>query len=60
MMVGMTGIARSSTRVSVKGELWNAHTADGEPLRAGEEVVVEDVEGGLTLRVRPVGVEVHA
>jgi membrane protein implicated in regulation of membrane protease activity len=31
--------------VSLRGELWQAHTADGEPLVPGEHVRVEDVEG---------------
>jgi membrane-bound serine protease (ClpP class) len=52
-MVGAPGIARSGNVVSVKGELWNAHCATGEPLEAGEEIVVEAVESGLTLLVRP-------
>jgi membrane-bound ClpP family serine protease len=37
--------------VSVKGELWQAHSADGEPLASGDAVVVEDVDG-LQLVVR--------
>jgi membrane-bound serine protease (ClpP class) len=52
-MVGKHGYARGRDVVSVAGELWTAHTASGEPLRPGEEIVVEDIEGGLTLRVRP-------
>jgi membrane-bound serine protease (ClpP class) len=52
-MVGRHGYARGSDVVSVAGELWTAHTADGEPLTPGEEVVVEEIESGLTLRVRP-------
>jgi membrane-bound ClpP family serine protease len=57
-MVGMQGVARGSDVVSAKGELWNAHTTTGEPLMPGEEVVVEEIESGLTLRVRPA--RVHA
>jgi len=57
-MVGLPGVARGGNVVSVKGELWNAHSATGEPLEPGEEIVVEAVEGGLTLRVRPA--RVHA
>jgi membrane-bound serine protease (ClpP class) len=52
-MVGIQGVARGGNVVAVRGELWTAHTTDGEPLMPGEEVVVEGVEGGLTLRVRP-------
>jgi membrane-bound serine protease (ClpP class) len=52
-MVGLHGYARGNDVVSVEGELWNAHTATGEPLTPGEEVVVEEIESGLTLRVRP-------
>ncbi len=52
-MIGMRGIARGSGVVAVNGELWNAHLANGEPLAPGAEVVVEAVEGGLTLLVRP-------
>lgn len=57
-MVGLTGIARSATTVAVRGELWNAHSLTGEPLAPGQEVLVEAVEGGLTLLVRPT--QVHA
>jgi membrane-bound serine protease (ClpP class) len=57
-MVGLPGVARGGNVVSVKGELWNAHSATGEPLEPGEEIVVEAVEGGLMLRVRPA--RVHA
>ncbi len=59
-MVGMQGVARGSDVVSVRGELWNAHSATGEPLLPGEEVVVEEIESGLTLRVRPARVHVPA
>jgi membrane protein implicated in regulation of membrane protease activity len=59
-MVGKHGYARGSDVVSVAGELWTAHTASGEPLRPGEEVVVEEIEGGLTLRVRPADTVVPA
>jgi len=52
-IVGKHGYARGSDVVSVAGELWTAHTATGEPLTPGEEVVVEELESGLTLRVRP-------
>jgi membrane-bound serine protease (ClpP class) len=59
-MIGLPGVVRARNVVAVKGELWNAHTATGEPLEPGEEVVVEAVEGGLTLRVRPARVQVPA
>jgi len=39
--------------VFVSGELWRAHTADGEPLVVGEHVEVEAVGEGLALSVRP-------
>jgi membrane-bound serine protease (ClpP class) len=51
-MVGLPGIVRGGNVVAVRGELWNAHSATGEPLEPGEEIVVEAVEGGLTLLVR--------
>ncbi|MGH3029058.1 MAG: NfeD family protein, partial [Gaiellaceae bacterium] len=38
----------------VKGELWQAQSADGEPLATGEAVVVEEVDG-LQLVVRHAG-----
>jgi membrane-bound serine protease (ClpP class) len=56
-MIGMTGVVRGGGVVAVRGELWNAHSASGEPLAPGEEVVVEAVEGGLTLLVRPATVQ---
>ncbi len=52
-MIGLHGVARGATVVAVKGELWNVHSTAGVPLEAGEEVVVEAVESGLTLLVRP-------
>jgi membrane-bound serine protease (ClpP class) len=59
-MIGLPGVVRGGNVVAVRGELWNAHTATGEPLQPGEEVVVEAVEDGLTLRVRPAHVHAHA
>jgi membrane-bound serine protease (ClpP class) len=54
-VVGLHGIVGRDGYVLVRGERWRAH-ADGEgPLAAGDEVEVEAVEDGLTLRVRPVG-----
>jgi membrane-bound serine protease (ClpP class) len=43
-LTGKTGIVRRGGLVSVKGELWQARSADGEPLMTGESVVIEDVE----------------
>jgi membrane-bound serine protease (ClpP class) len=55
-MIGAPGVVRSRLdpigHVFVKGALWRAHTADDRPLEAGEEVVVEAIDG-LTLTVRP-------
>ncbi|HST25548.1 MAG TPA: nodulation protein NfeD [Gaiellaceae bacterium] len=59
-MVGLHGIVRGGNVVVVRGELWNANSSDGQPLVPGEEVVVETVEGGLTLRVRSAGVHAPA
>jgi membrane-bound serine protease (ClpP class) len=59
-MIGLPGVVRTGNVVAVKGELWNAHTSTGEPLEPGEEVVVEAVEGGLTLLVRRARVQVPA
>jgi membrane-bound serine protease (ClpP class) len=57
-IVGQHGTARGADVVVVRGELWTAHSTDDEPLHPGEDVVVEGVEHGLTLRVRPL--RVHA
>ena len=59
-MIGQTGVARSAGTIAVRGEIWNAHSLSGDPLTPGEEVVVEAVEGGLTLLVRPARVPAHA
>ncbi len=59
-MVGLPGIVRGGDVVAVRGELWNARSTTGEPLEPGEEVVVEAVEDGLELLVRPARVQVHA
>lgn len=59
-MIGLPGVVRAGNVVAVRGELWNAHSSTGEPLAPGETVVVEEVEGGLTLRVRPSRVQVPA
>lgn len=52
VLVGMPGVVRRGGWVHANGELWRATSVGGEPLREGERVVVEDVDG-LTLRVRP-------
>ena len=53
-IVGEYGRVRRDGYVLVHGELWRARALDGEPLRAGDAVVVEAVEDGLALLVRPV------
>jgi membrane-bound serine protease (ClpP class) len=54
-LVGKSGVVRESVAptglVFVNGELWRARTVD-KPLRRGEEVVVDEVEDDLVLRVR--------
>ena len=50
-IVGAEGVVRRDGLVFVNGELWRAHAENGEPLRSGERVQVEGVEG-LELRVR--------
>jgi membrane-bound serine protease (ClpP class) len=45
LLVGTEGVVRQSGMVSLRGELWQAHAADGAPLVPGEHVRVEDVEG---------------
>lgn len=52
-LVGAVGVVRRGDLVFVKGELWHARSADGQPLVSGQQVVVEAVEGGLTLVVQP-------
>ena len=37
----------------MNGELWRARSADGQPLRTGAGVTVEDIEDYLVLDVRP-------
>ena len=51
-LVGAAGVVRRGGLVAVKGELWQAKSADGEPLATGDAVVVEEVEDGLRLLVR--------
>jgi membrane-bound serine protease (ClpP class) len=54
-LVGTAGVVRHGGLVAIKGELWQAQSADGEPLTTGETVVVEEVEDGLRLVVRHAG-----
>jgi membrane-bound serine protease (ClpP class) len=51
-IVGAHGVVRRDGMVFVNGELWRARTADGDPLRTGDAVQVEGVDG-LELVVRP-------
>jgi membrane-bound serine protease (ClpP class) len=50
-LVGGEAIVRRADLVSVNGELWRAHTADGSPLVPGEHVRVQAVEDDLRLVV---------
>ena len=50
-LVGAEGEVRREGLVAVRGELWQAQPADGEPLRPGDRVRVESVDG-LVLTVR--------
>ncbi len=52
--VGTSGVVRNGGLVFVNGELWRARTESGEPLRQGDEVEVERLDG-LELVVRPRG-----
>jgi membrane-bound serine protease (ClpP class) len=52
-MVGETGVVRTDTMAFVRGELWQIEPANGEPLRPGDRVEVDDVQG-LRLRVHRV------
>ncbi len=56
-LVGQVGIVRKPLDpeglVFVHGELWRAEST-GDPIRAGESVLVESIRDGLLLRVRPV------
>jgi membrane-bound serine protease (ClpP class) len=53
-VVGTSGVVRNGGLVFVNGELWRARSEGGEPLRQGDEVEVERIEG-LELVVRPRG-----
>jgi membrane-bound serine protease (ClpP class) len=59
-MLGQHGVVRGANAVSVRGELWNAVSASGEPLVPGDEVVVEGFDGSLTVVVAPARAAVHA
>jgi membrane-bound serine protease (ClpP class) len=52
-LIGEEGLAKTdiqeSGKVFVQGEIWNARS--DEPIRAGEKVLIEKVEG-LILKVR--------
>jgi len=50
-IVGEVGEARRDDMVFVHGELWRARTADGMPLRPGEQVRVSGVDPELVLEV---------
>jgi membrane-bound serine protease (ClpP class) len=52
MIAGALGEVRRGGLVFVNGELWQARTTGGEPLRPGERVRVESLDG-LTLTVHP-------
>jgi membrane-bound serine protease (ClpP class) len=54
-MVGSHGVVRRGGYVLAHGELWRARPVDGGELVPGEEVLVERVDDGLVLGVRPVG-----
>jgi membrane-bound serine protease (ClpP class) len=53
-VAGAHGVVRGNGMVFVNGELWRARSEAGEPLRQGDEVEVERMEG-LELVVRPRG-----
>jgi membrane-bound serine protease (ClpP class) len=56
-LVGEVGLVRKTLDptglVFVHGEIWRAEALDG-PISAGASIVVEGIEDGLVLRVRPV------
>jgi len=58
-MVGAQGRVGRYGKVAVKGELWQARDAEGEPLQPGDEVEVVDTEG-LSLVVRHTGTRMPA
>jgi membrane-bound serine protease (ClpP class) len=62
-LVGQVGLVRKTLNpagtVFVHGELWQARS-EGEPIRTGQTVVVEGIEDGLVLVVRPAEAAVPA
>jgi membrane-bound serine protease (ClpP class) len=50
-LIGAPAVVRQDGYVAVRGELWRARSLDGQPLRPGDRVRVEDVNG-LVLGVR--------
>jgi membrane-bound serine protease (ClpP class) len=50
-LVGAPAVVRQDGYVAVRGELWRARSVDGQPLRPGDRVRVEDING-LVLSVR--------
>jgi membrane-bound serine protease (ClpP class) len=52
-IVGEVGEYRGSGLVFVNGELWRARVANGEPLKQGQKVRVDNVDPGLVLDVEP-------
>jgi membrane-bound ClpP family serine protease len=52
-IVGEIGEYRGSGLVFVNGELWRARVPEGEPLKQGQKVRVDNVEPGLVLDVEP-------
>jgi membrane-bound serine protease (ClpP class) len=57
-LVGAVGQVRRDGLVSIRGELWQAHTEDEAPLDAGDDVEVVGVEG-IALVVRPAREPAH-
>ncbi len=51
LLVGEDAEVRGDGLVSLNGELWRAHRADGRPLLRGDRVKVEGIEDGLVLVV---------
>ena len=52
-IVGEIGEYRGAGMVFVNGELWQARTPDGPPLRQGQKVRVDRVDPALVLEVEP-------
>jgi membrane-bound serine protease (ClpP class) len=59
ILLGTLGEVRTGGFVFIRGELWQARSADGEALAPGTEVAVEEVDG-LSLVVRPVHEREHS